>query len=417
MVTGLSQRLTRLDNTGPSTEESQSSPPALPIVSGTSWADRPNDSSEMNYQDESYRYNGYWDEPEPPAALMEVSENTAALLKTAFGKAISNQERQSLRKPFPAPRVDHTKCPKLDRVLKGNISKETKDRDNMLAKAQTLFLDAVAPLSNLLESVNTGNLTPEVSANAVKTALGLLGNALANLSKERRKLVVKDLNKDASSLAEDDEILTEAAPMLFGEGFEQKLKNHVEAVRCLRKSSTNSGGSSSQFFSREPSPRELPTWGRPEQKVSKLQRRQKIPTLPEGEPVPELPTPKDPNLVRDSVKTICINARIKNQVLQKNLLSQMLNMGVSDMAIELAACKHPPAGKLRHATKNWRAITQDSWVLGAVTGFKIPFVGQPYQTQPPTTSAQTMADQAVMAAEIQSMIEKQNTSKWKVFMW
>ncbi len=55
----------------------------------------------------------------------------------------------------------------------------------MLAKAQTLFLDAVAPLSNL---------TPEVSANAVKTALGLLGNASANLSKER---VVKDLNKDA----------------------------------------------------------------------------------------------------------------------------------------------------------------------------------------------------------------------------
>ncbi len=35
---------------------------------------------------ESYRYNGYWDEPEPPAALMDVSENTAALLKTAFGK-------------------------------------------------------------------------------------------------------------------------------------------------------------------------------------------------------------------------------------------------------------------------------------------------------------------------------------------
>ncbi len=79
------------------------------------------------------------------------------------------------------------------------------------------------------------------------------------------------------------------------------------------------------IFLREPLPRDLPTWGRPEQKVSNLQRRQKIPTLPEGEPVPELSTPKDPNLVRDSVK---INAR------KKNLLSQMWNMG---MAIELAA--------------------------------------------------------------------------------
>ncbi len=46
--------------------------------------------------------------------------------------------------------------------------------------------DAVAPLSNL---------TPEASANAVKTALGLLGNASANLSKERRKLVVKTSTK------------------------------------------------------------------------------------------------------------------------------------------------------------------------------------------------------------------------------
>ena len=87
----------------------------------------------MNYQDESYRFNGYWEDTEPPAALVEVSENTASLLKTSASPQPG---------PFPAPRVDHTKCPKLDRVLKGNISKETKDRDNMLAKAQTLFPEA-----------------------------------------------------------------------------------------------------------------------------------------------------------------------------------------------------------------------------------------------------------------------------------
>ena len=75
----------------------------------------------------------------------------------------------------------------------------------------------------------------------MKTALTLLGNASANLSKERRKLVVKDLNKDAGSLAEEDDLFTEASPMLFGEGFEQMLK------RCLRKSSSNTG-SSGQYF-------------------------------------------------------------------------------------------------------------------------------------------------------------------------
>lgn len=58
----------------------------------------------------------------------------------------------------------------------------------------------------------------------------MLGNASANISKEKRKNVVKDLNKDASSLAEDDELYIGAAPNLFRDGIEQKLKTHVEAV-------------------------------------------------------------------------------------------------------------------------------------------------------------------------------------------
>ena len=37
------------------------------------------------------------------------------------------------------------------------------------------------------------------------------------------------------SLAEEDEQFKEAVPLLFGEGFEKKMKEHVDAVRCLRK--------------------------------------------------------------------------------------------------------------------------------------------------------------------------------------
>ncbi len=331
----------------------------------------------MNFQDESYRYNGYWEDTEPPAALVDVSENTASLLKSAFGKPVPNQERQSLRKPFPAPRVDQTKCPKLDR---GNISKETKDRDNMLAKAQTLFLDAVSNLlESALESANSGNLTPEASANA---ALALLGNASANLSKERRKLVVKDLNKDASSLAENDDLFKEAAPMLFGEGFEQKLKNHVK----LSKKILHKLWRQQPIFSRGPFPR---GGGRPNRRFQSNSNHTKRRTV-SGTPSSQRPQTSQ-RLNEHNGRTNCSYMYKKS----------VLNVGVSDMAIELAACKHPPAGKLRHATKNWQAITQDSWVLETVVGFKIPFVGQPYQTQPPTTSELTMTDQS---AEIQSMV-------------
>ena len=58
--------------------------------------------------------------------------------------------------------------------------------------------------------------------------------------------MVKDLNKYATSLAED-EMFKEAAPKLFGEGFETKLKQHVDTVRCLRKASL-SQGHGQQFF-------------------------------------------------------------------------------------------------------------------------------------------------------------------------
>ena len=58
-------------------------------------------------------------------------------------------------------KVDQMKCPKLNRVPKTNITKDTKDEDNQLAKLQTLFLDAIGPLAHMLEVANEGNLIPE----------------------------------------------------------------------------------------------------------------------------------------------------------------------------------------------------------------------------------------------------------------
>ena len=55
---------------------------------------------------------------------------------------------------------------------------------------------------------------------AAKVALGLIGNASAHHAKERRKKVLKDMNKDVMPLAEEDELFPEVAPLQFGEGFE-----------------------------------------------------------------------------------------------------------------------------------------------------------------------------------------------------
>ena len=48
----------------------------------------------------------------------------------------------------------------------------------------------------ILEEAQKGTLTPQSAAEAAKAALMLLGNASAQMVKERRKNVTKDLNKD-----------------------------------------------------------------------------------------------------------------------------------------------------------------------------------------------------------------------------
>ena len=77
--------------------------------------------------------------------------------------------------------MEDTKCPKLDRVIKQNLTKEVKDADSNAARLQTLNLDAVAPMVFILEEAQKGTLTPQSAAEAAKAALMLLGNASAQM--------------------------------------------------------------------------------------------------------------------------------------------------------------------------------------------------------------------------------------------
>ena len=63
-----------------------------------------------------------------------------------------------------------------------------------------------------------------------------------------RKRVLRDLNKDLLHLAEDKEAFKGAAPpLLFGDSFERKMKEHLESLKCLRRSIAPKSGPE-QFF-------------------------------------------------------------------------------------------------------------------------------------------------------------------------
>ena len=88
-----------------------------------------------------------------------MSESTARTLKSAFKKLLSNTARLQVRKLYSFPNVEDTKCPKLDRVIKQNLTKDARDADSNAARLQTLNLDAVAPLVFILEEAQKGTLT------------------------------------------------------------------------------------------------------------------------------------------------------------------------------------------------------------------------------------------------------------------
>ena len=143
--------------------------------------------------------------------------------------------------------TEDTKCPKLDGVVKQNLTKEIRDAESNVAKLQTLTLDAVAPLVHILEEAQRGSLTVKTAVDAASAALALLGNASAHMTCERRKRVLRDLNKDLLPLAEDEEAFKGAAPLFHGETFERRMKDHLESLKCLRRSMAPKPGTD-QFF-------------------------------------------------------------------------------------------------------------------------------------------------------------------------
>lgn len=90
---------------------------------GRSWADIPLDEP-VDYTEELV-----WPDTEEDSHLIKVSENTERFLKVTFAKPVPNQTRRQWHKEHRVPRVDATKCPKLDKVVKCQLPKEAKTAD------------------------------------------------------------------------------------------------------------------------------------------------------------------------------------------------------------------------------------------------------------------------------------------------
>ena len=186
-------------------------------------------------------------------------------------------------------------------------------------------------------------------------SIQLLGNASVGLSRLRRKKLLKSVNPDIVDLAE--EIFEGAAPILFGSGFEKKMKERAESIKLLSASKPSHPTSSlqHQFFQRG-----CPT--APQEVAAKrtgggLGRK----NLP-GSNLPE-PT--------QVLRLKYCYLLFKNQ----SLISLLVHRGVAPLAVDMSII----AGIVDLFQVNWSRVSEDQWLLDTIQGYKIEFVGNPTQ--------------------------------------
>ena len=127
------------------------------------------------------------------------------------------------------------------------MSQESVKLDRALARLQALFLDTVGPLATILEEGEKGRLTVDKARTAAKTALRI---ASVQMSRERCKRAITEMNNKLIELSEKDSIYEDAPPMLLVDQFAKETKEREEQLRCLDKAS---GRGESEFLWSPPS--------------------------------------------------------------------------------------------------------------------------------------------------------------------
>ena len=200
---------------------------------------------------------------EPPAKSIFVPTlETRRFLESVSLKPLKNDRRKGTINKYSIPAFDPTHPPKLDESVSCLVPKSAKIFDNFLSKLQRFTLDAMGPLAWFLNEKEQGK---EVDIDgAVRASISLLGNALSHFN--RRRAVIKHLNKDHRPLADAD--FPNRGPQLFGDDFGKRAKamaDNVSALKGLQAKKnygrfSGSGGFNGRFNLSKPQSRHA-VWG------------------------------------------------------------------------------------------------------------------------------------------------------------
>ena len=93
--------------------------------------------------------------------LEKLSEETSAFLEVAFSMIFSNADHRKRMAHIGIPDCDKICCPKFDLILATLLPKDAIKADGYLSHLLQFWLDAVAPLTAILEGSEAGKLMAE----------------------------------------------------------------------------------------------------------------------------------------------------------------------------------------------------------------------------------------------------------------
>ena len=184
----------------------------------------------MSDSDSEWSDDGDLEEPEPKRRLTP-SVKVQSLLEST--KLLKNDRRKSVLGKHPIPASNQAHPPKLDEAVAALVPKTSKSHDNFLSRLQRYTLDAMGPMIWLLDQLDQGKvIDPKPGEGAIKASISLLSNASAHFNLERRKALIKHLNRDLQPLAEGE--FPDRGVYLFGEDFGKQAKSMSDNIKALK---------------------------------------------------------------------------------------------------------------------------------------------------------------------------------------
>ncbi len=338
--------------------------------------------------------------------LVEVSEATAELLTERCTLGLRNDAHLKARRRYPLPKVPATRTPQLDGFIKGEVSTATRNADKELARLQSLVLDSLVPLTQLLKAEQrVGPPTWEEAKKAVVATTELMGNASTKMTHLRREKVTTDLNKALLPVAKEATNFHTAPPSLYGTELAKKAKDHSDQVKAMRVSLPTKPDTRSLFRGYPPrrgeggggggggeeASSEAATTGNVEDISSSRGEELGAATGPSTKGTGSQNFPRTNAPISCHFTTISFDKHYKPTE----------GLGRGPLKRSKGGCWKAPI-----PPSKWDRVTKDRWVLDTVKGYLIEFTNDPYQRtrpHPPQYGAELIAQ---MRAELTELLQE-----------